>query len=350
MLNISMLSVNVRILNSYITGVQRYLLSILACLSDKIEVIAPSSRTIHGIKGHAWEQFVLPLRLHGNLLWSPSNTGPLAVRNQVLTVHDLVPVDHPEYLNPRFAAWYRFLLPRLTHRVKHIISVSHFTKQRLIDAFGVPAENITVIWNGVDDRFSPKSEHEIASAIEKLNIPSRWYVFALGSLEPRKNLSRLLQAWQKIISLIPEDVWLVIGGAKGKAMVFEGVNFDPLPPRVFLTGHVPDDLLPQIYAGAIVSPYLSVYEGFGLPPLEAMACGTPVITGNLTALPEVVGDAGILVDPFSVDDIARAMLKVITDQNVQIYLGRRGLQRAKMFDWNYTAQKTWDVLEKAAAS
>lgn len=343
------LYVNTRILAGHLTGVQRYLRSILDHLPDELEAIAPRTAS-HGIKGHAWEQFALPFLLHGDLLWSPSNTGPLAVKKQVLTVHDLVPVDHPEYLNPRFAAWYRFLLPRLTHRVKHIIAVSHFTKQRLIDAFGVPAENITVIWNGVDERFSLKSEDEIVPAIEKLGIPSRRYVFSLGSLEPRKNLSRLLQAWQKIMSLIPDDVWLVIGGAKGKSMVFEGVNFDPLPPRVFLTGHVPDDLLPQIYAGAIVSPYLSVYEGFGLPPLEAMACGTPVITGNLTALPEVVGNAGILVDPLSVDDIAYAMLKVITDQNVQMELGRRGLQRTKMFDWNNAAQQTWDVLEKAAAS
>jgi len=292
--------------------------------------------------------FCLPLG--GDLLWSPSNTGPLAVKNQVLTVHDLVPIDHPEFLNPRFAAWYRFLLPRLTHKVKHIISVSHFTKQRLVDAFGVPDEKITVIWNGVEERFSPKPENEILSAINKTEIPSRQYLFALGSLEPRKNLPRLLQAWQNIMPHIPGNLWLVIGGAKGKSMVFDGVSFDPLPPRVYLTGHVPDDVLPLLYAGALASPYLSVYEGFGLPPLEAMACGTPVITGNATALPEVVGDAGILVDPFQVDEIARAMIRIITDHDLRIELRERGMQRAKMFNWSDAANQTWNVLEKAAVS
>jgi len=135
-------------------------------------------------------------------------------------------------------------------------------------------------------------------------------------------------------------------GAKGKSIVFEEMSFAPLPPRVYLTGHVPDDFLPFLYAGAIASPYLSVYEGFGLPPLEAMACGTPAITGNLTALPEVVGDAAILVDPFQVDEIARAMTQVITNHDLRIELGRRGIQRAKRFDWSHTANQTWNVLEK----
>lgn len=341
--------VNTRILAGHLTGVQRYLKSILSHFPEDVTTIEPALPS-HGIKGHAWEQLVLPFRLHGRLLWSPSNTGPLAVKNQVLTVHDLVPIDHPEFLNPRFAAWYRFLLPRLTHRVKHIISVSHFTKQRLTDVLGVPDEKISVVWNGVEERFSPKPEHEILSVINKMGVPSRQYFFALGSLEPRKNLLRLLQAWKNIIPHIPEDVWLIIGGAKGKSIVFEEMSFDPLPPRVYLTGHVPDDVLPFLYAGAIASPYLSVYEGFGLPPLEAMACGTPVITGNITALPEVVGDAAILVDPFQVDEIARAMTQVITNHDLRIELGRRGMQRAKRFDWSHTANQTWNVLEKAAIS
>lgn len=340
--------VNTRVLAGHLTGVQRYLLSILENLPGAIASVGPT-RTIHGIRGHFWEQFALPARLAGKLLWSPSNSGPLGVARQVLTVHDLVPVDHAEFLNPRFAAWYRFLLPRLVHRVRHIIAVSEFTKQRLMAAFGVSEQRITVIWNGVDERFSPQSEGHISETIGKLGIPGRRYLIALGSLEPRKNLKRLLQAWSRIVCELPDDVWLVLAGAQGKAIVFDGQSFDPLPPRVHLTGHVPDASLPALYSGAIAAPYVSVYEGFGLPPLEAMACGTPVLTGNLTALPEVVGDAALTVDPYDVEAIGGALRLLITDESLRQELRVRGVAQAARFHWKRAAEQTWQVLQKVAA-
>jgi glycosyltransferase involved in cell wall biosynthesis len=339
--------VNSRIMSDRQTGVHRYLSSILACIPDEISSISPET-SLHGIHGHAWEQFVLPRHLAGRLLWSPCFTGPLSVKNQVVTVHDLVPFDHPESLNWRFAAWYRFLMPRLVKRVKHVIAVSEFTKKRLMQEFNLSEERITVIWNGVDARFQPAARHHASEAIAKLGIPSQRYVVALGSLEPRKNLKRLLQAWEKIVTNLPDDVWLVLAGAKGKKIIFDDVSFEPLPPRVYLAGYVDDQLLPSLYAGAIAAPYVSFYEGFGLPTVEAMACGTPVLTSNCSALPEVVGDAALTTDPYNTDAIAQALQQLLQDENLRKNLRARGLERAAHFNWQQAAEQTLSVLKMAA--
>jgi len=341
------ISCNTRILDSHLTGVQRYTLELLSRFSKEIEVLKPNYFR-NGIQGHAWEQFILPAKLHGSLLWSPSNTGPLAVERQVVTIHDVSPMDHPEWLNPRFASWYQFLTPRLVRRVRNIITISEFTKQRIIAHCPEAESKIHVVHNGVDVRFHPIDADFIKETRERLNIPSPHYLVALGSLEPRKNLVRLLQAWATIQNQMPKDVWLVIAGAKGRRLLFGDVSFENLPARVHLTGHVPDELLPALYSGAIAAPYLSLYEGFGLPPLEAMACGTPSLTGNLASLPEVVGDAGIMVDPYDVDAIADGLLQLVGDSNLRAKFSRKGLERAKQFSWDTAADLTWDILKNVA--
>ena len=345
----SVFDVNTRILSYPITGVQRYLLEILTRIpSDHLRQIAPHY-PLSGARAHLWEQTVLPLRTRGRLLWSPSNTGPLAVRHQVVTIHDVVPLDHPEWLNPRFAAWYRFLIPRLARRVRHVIAVSDFTRQRLIAHSGISADRISVIHCGVDARFSPQTQEAIVAARAELQLPAGRYVLSVGSLEPRKNLGRLLSAWERLLPELPPDVWLVLAGAKGKSLVFAEVpELTRLPARVHLTGYVPDDRLPALYAGAEAFVYPSVYEGFGLPPLEAMACGTPVIVGNRTSLPEVVGDAAVLVDPYSTDAIAQALLDVITQPLLALKLRRAGPARAGSFTWTKAAEATHRVLNSAA--
>lgn len=341
------ITVNTRILGTYLTGVQRYTLELLSRFNSDVQEIKPV-HPLSGIRGHAWEQFVLPAKLHGGLLWSPSNTGPLAVERQVVTIHDISPLDHPEWMNPRFAAWYKFLIPRLAGRVRSILAVSEFTKQRIVAHCPNAESKIRVIHLGVDVRFHPANEAVIKQAREQLGIPSPHYVLVLGSLEPRKNLARLLQAWAAIQARIPGDVWLVIAGAQGRRLVFGDVSFENLPPRVKLTGHVPDELLPALYSGAMIAPYLSLYEGFGLPPLEAMACGTPLLTGNLASLPEVVGNAGVMVDPYDVDAIADGLLRLVEDSALRAELSQKGLERAKQFGWGKTAELSWQVLKESA--
>jgi glycosyltransferase involved in cell wall biosynthesis len=342
-----MIVCNVRNTQTSLTGVQRYTLELLKRFGPRVATIQPKNRS-EGLKGHAWEQFVLPTRLEGRLLWSPSNTGPLAVERQVVTIMDVAPLDHPSWSGAQFSLWYRALLPKLAQRVRAILTVSHFSKSRIVHHCPLAEAKIHVVHNAADERFSPATATDIAAVRKLLAIPSPSYFLALGSLEPRKNLGRLLAAWQRIQPELPEDVWLVLAGAKGKQHVFGDHALGPLPPRVHLTGHVPDHCVPALYSGAIGCAYVSLYEGFGLPPLEAMACGTPVVTSNTSSLPEVVGDAALTVDPFDVDAIASRLLEMASDSRLRETLRSKGLVRAKMFDWNQTAEATMSVLEQAS--
>lgn len=329
------------------TGAQRYTSEILERLGDRVTRISPRT-PLEGVRGHLWEQVVLPREARGALLWSPSNTGPLLVRNQVVTIHDVVPFDHPESLSPKFVAWYRFVLPRLVRRVTKIITVSEFSKGRIIERLGVSPDRVVVIPLGVDKRFCPRAESDVTALIESLMLPSRRYVLALGSLVPRKNLERLLQAWRRVVSDIDDDVWLVLTGEAGKQSIFRRVaELDDLPPRVHLTGRVADELLPSLYSGALMFIYLSEYEGFGLPALEAMASGAPSLTGDRTSLPEVVGDAALTVDPFDLDAIIHALRRLLTDDALRAQLRVKGMLHAASFTWDCTAWATWDVLSRA---
>jgi len=338
--------INTRNLSSTLSGVQRYTIELLDRLQGKLCPIAPEI-PLHGFLGHAWEQMILPVRLKGNLLFSPSNTGPLAVEKQVVTIHDIIPLEYPEWFNLRFAKWYQFLIPRLVHKAQKIIAVSEFTKSRICDVTSVEPGKIVVVHNGIDGRFRQRSEEEIVRAKEALGILNFKYLLSVATIEPRKNLQRLLEAWSVACSNLPQDVWLVVAGAKGKDIIFKNASLKKLPPRVYMPGHVPDEHLPALYSGALASIYVSLYEGFGLPPLEAMACGTPVLTSNVASIPEVVGDAALTVDPYDIDAIAEGIKRLVEDDNLRRELSQKGLARAKLFHWDRTAELTWNVLEEA---
>ncbi|MGE4530469.1 MAG: glycosyltransferase family 4 protein [Acidithiobacillus sp.] len=345
---------NTRVLQSHTTGLQRYALELGKHLGNEIGIVAPK-RYLNRAQGNAWEQFYLPMRLRNSVLFSPANTGPLVLPNQVVTVHDVAQLDRyclselKNEIDSKSAAWYRFLTPRLVKRAAHIITISEFSKERILAHTGIDDSHITVIPNGVDSRFRPHTPDEVSEQVNGLYLPSRHYVLCVGSLEPRKNLVRLLQAWSRIQADIPSDIWLVLTGKRGNSRVFaNAAGMDTLPPRVYLTGYVADQVLPALYAGAMVFAFPSLYEGFGLPPLEAMACGVPVLTGNYTSLPEVVGDAGVMVDSACVDEIATGLLALIENDVLRRDLIDKGLLRAKQFDWSDTAERTWDVLRQVA--
>jgi glycosyltransferase involved in cell wall biosynthesis len=342
-----MIYVNTRILNGRLTGVQRYASEILARIGRQLTPLT-LEHSFNGVRGHFWEQFILPLRLQDGLLWSPSNSGPLSVGNQVVTIHDLSPLDHPEWMSPRFAAWYQFLLPRLARKAKHLITVSEFTKGRILERFCVPEEKITVIPNAVDERFrDPPKATDLSSIFGECFSNTR-YVLTVGSIEPRKNLITLTKAWQMIVDKIPEDISLVVAGARGERAIFRDASLSTMPKRVLMPGHVSDEFLPMLYANAIVFSYLSVYEGFGLPPLEGMASGVPVLTSNTTAIPEVVSDAALTVDPLDAEAVADGLFRLITNDSLNKKFSAQGILRAEQFTWETTAAKTWDVLCKAA--
>lgn len=341
----STIALNARFYSHVPTGMQRYGIEMANRLGDLLEVVRPGE-SLKGAKGHLWEQVYLPAVSRNRLLWSPNNTGPLAVSRQLCTMHDIIPVEHPEWFNARFSAWYQWLLPKLAHRVQHMIAVSQFTKDRLVERFGVPAEKISVVWNGVDEQFRPRSSDEIAEVREALKIRSPRYVLSLGSLEPRKNIGRLLTAWQRILPELPEDIDLVVVGNKGASLVFREARIEGELKRVHFAGYAKQEHLPALYSGALALVYPSLYEGFGLPPLEAMACGTPVVTSNTTSLPEVMGDCGLLVDPLNEDAIAEAVLSLVRSDDLRAELSTRGRARAARMDWDRSAAETRKILKE----
>lgn len=336
-------TVNGRFTTQRVTGVQRYARQMVARKAQWADVAAPRN-TSHGVHGHVWEQSVLPMRVGRSLLWSPCNTGPLAVRNQVVTIHDCAFHDHPEGFTRRFAAWYRWLVPRLAQRIRGIITISRFSRDRLLEYCQLPPEKITVIPQGVDPCFHPVDEEAIADVRRKLALPER-YVLYVGSLAPRKNLARLLQAW-KLVSPLHPDASLVLVGTSSH--VFRDAGLGSLPRSVMATGYVAEDQLAAVYGGAEILVFPSLYEGFGLPVLEAMACGTPVITSNVTSTPEVAGDAALLVDPYSEESMADGLQKLLSDAALRAQLAARGLERAKEFTWDRTAAATWKLLHETA--
>jgi glycosyltransferase involved in cell wall biosynthesis len=186
-------AVNTRTLGHFTTGVQRYLAGLLPFMGTGLRRIAPGAG-FQGIKGHLWEQFILPGKVGDDLLWSPGNTGPLAVRRQVLTLHDASSLDHPEWFEAKFARWYGWLLPKLARKAARIITVSEDARRRIVDRLRLPESKVIAIPNGVDARFQPASAEAVANLRSKLDLPASFFLY-VGSLEPRKNLALLLEAW-----------------------------------------------------------------------------------------------------------------------------------------------------------
>lgn len=320
--------VNTRALNMPLTGVQRYLKSIIPFL-DGIEQISPINGNSY--IGHIWEQFVLPVKIKGKVLWSPCNTGPIFHKNQIITIHDIAVIEHPEWFSKAFASWYAFLWPRLLVKVKHIVTVSEYSKNKIANLYNIDPSRISVVPACLDKDFieytsTGKREDEI---------------LFVGSMDPRKNVQGLLQAWT-IISKKHPDYKLIVVGAKSKIFSkFELVNN---LQNVVFTGRVTDDELVQLYRRAKLFVFPSFYEGFGLPPLEAMSQGCPVVVSHTTSLPEVCGDAALFVNPYDEKDIAEKIIAVISDKNRQEEMSKKGVERAKRYHPSIIADKLKTII------
>ena len=339
---------NVRAQSSVLTGVQRYVREMRDQLGEQIRAVAPS-RQLNGIAGHLWEQSVLPARTKKDLLWSPANTGPLKLANQVVTIHDVAVLDHPEWFTFKFSAWYRWLIPRLVQTVRRIITVSQFSKSRLLELTGIEESKIVVIPNGVNERFFPRPDSEIGFVRHALRIPTSRYVLSLGSIEPRKNLPGLLKAWSHCYSRIDDDITLVITGQRGGDHIFRESTMSSIPPRVHFTGFVQDSWLPALYSGATTLVYPSVYEGFGLPVAEAMASGVVPVVSNCSSLPEIVGDAGLRINPFDVEEVSTALVNICGSEGLRNVLREKALRASKRFRWDCAAKATKRILDAAAS-
>jgi glycosyltransferase involved in cell wall biosynthesis len=296
----------------------------------------------------AWEQIALPVvsaRERLDLLHCPVNVRPfLCPCPSVVTVHDLIFLRYPEKYRPSKRRYLEAMTGWSARHAAQVIAVSEATRQDVISLLGVDPARVTTVHNGVSEQFRPVSEDEISAFKSDKDLEGR-VVLYLGTLEPRKNLVTLMRAFG-MLAQEPEcrDVSLLIGGSKGWYYdeifaVAERLGL-AASGRVRFLGRVPDEELTLWYNSADIFAYPSLYEGFGLPALEAMACGTPVIASNTSSLPEVVGDAGILIGPEDVDAWCAAISRLLADKGASDELREKGLMQAGKFSWDQAARET----------
>ena len=223
--------------------------------------------------------------------------------------------------------------------------MSEYVKSRILHYVPEAAAKTEVIALGASEAFRPYRAGEIAAACQRVAIPSSRYLVIVASLVSHKNLRRVLEAWAEVVGCVAPDIYLVLVGSVGPRRIFQIPELGELPPRVCFVGHLNDELLAPIVAGAIALVYVSLHEGFGLPPLEAMSAGVPCIVINTTALPEVVGDAALTVDPASTAQVATTMRRVLEDEGLRRELSVRSRERAAEFSWQKTAARTFAVLQ-----
>jgi len=269
----------------------------------------------------------------------------------VVTIHDCIHLMFPQYLPSRAAyAYARATMWSAAKRSACILTVSESSKRDILHFFNVPADKVVVIYNAIDERFSiPPSEDDVARVRERYQLDQR-FVLYVGNIKPHKNLVRLIEAFDELRGRFDDLKLLIIGDEISKLPALRrAVHRNKLHKFVRFLGYLKDDTLTVLYRLASVFVFPSLYEGFGLPPLEAMASGTPVVTSNVSSLPEVTGDAAVLVDPYDVDSIADGMRRILDDPRLAEELRIKGLKRAREFSWERSVEKTQRVYREVAA-
>ena len=313
--------------------------------------------SIERSKDKFWEEVHIPMSVEQekiDLFHVPQNGIGLPTKKgclNVVTIHDLIPYIYPETVGKGYLKIFLSEMPRIIEQSDLIITVSEHSKRDIQRIFQVPEERIAVTYEAPESVYRPIDKGEARSFVEKTyGIDSR-YVLYIGGFSPRKNVRGLINAFYELQNSIPKDVKLVLVGKEARdfdetSMLVEAMR---LQDRVVFTGFAPVLELPYLYAGADLFVYPSFYEGFGLPPLEAMACGTPVITANNSSIPEVTGDAAVLINPHDMYDLAGAMEKVLNNPELGEGMRAAGMKQAANFTWRKCAEETLAAYQKLYA-
>jgi glycosyltransferase involved in cell wall biosynthesis len=320
--------------------------------------LGPNFRAVAEGAGHysIAEQLTLPLavrRAHVDLFHAPHYVLPaLTPGRTVVTIHDCIHLMFPDYRTHRLAyAYARASMWTAAHKSDRIFTVSEQSKRDILKFFHVPPDKIVVTPNAIDERFNVEPNAEHVTQIRERYQLSHAYILYVGNIKPHMNLERLIEAFQLVRSQGRSELELLIIGDEISKLqsLRRAVHKYDLHRYVRFHGFVPQETLSVLYRLASVFVFPSLYEGFGLPPLEAMACGTPVVTSNVSSLPEVVGDAAVLVDPYSPQAIADGILKVLQSAHLRAELRQRGFARVREYSWERSVARVREVYEEVAS-
>jgi glycosyltransferase involved in cell wall biosynthesis len=347
-----MIVLNARFLTQELRGVQRFAEQIclaLKTLRSDLQFVCPpdikmheSARLLGAIpvgkrSGHLWEQWDLPryLRSQGNpLLVSLGATAPLFYNNQIATHHDITYVRHPESYSWKFRTAYRVMTPLLLKRIQTLITVSQFSKREISSFYDFPADQVLVVPNAVSDEFQPGAPLR----------NERQYLLAVSSPSAHKNFSRMIQAFLALTGHDQVELRIVGGGGA----IFSDPSLERLAssdPRIKFLGRLSDQALIEQYQNAAAFVFPSLYEGFGIPPLEAQACGCPVLAANAASIPEVLQSSALYFDPLDTEHISRAMSLALNNLTIRQHLRTLGLQNVSRFSWEESAQLISDRID-----
>jgi glycosyltransferase involved in cell wall biosynthesis len=342
--------INARFLTQQITGVQRFAIEIskaLKKIKPSIEFVSPidivhpalaaelNVKVIGHNKGVVWEQIDLPIFLRKNkypLLINLCNAAPLFYNNKVVTIHDVAFMVNPAWFNKKFILLYKFLIPRIAKKSKAIFTVSNFSKKEIIKYIKVDEDKIKIVYNGIS----------CFSGEEQTDNKYGRYILSVGSIDKRKNISALIEAFKNVKDkslklLIVGDVNIVFNNRKSEILKSD--------ERINFIGRVNDADLKNLYLNALIFIYPSLYEGFGIPPLEAMYCNCPTIVSDIGSLNEICGNASIYIDPYNPEDITQKVEILLNDEVLRHKLIEKGKQNIKKYSWEKSASLIANTIE-----
>ena len=268
----------------------------------------------------------------------------------IITLHDVIPYKLPETVGPQYLNIYTREIPEIIPMCDGIVTVSNFSKQDIAKTLNFPEDKIFVTHLAAEDIYFPQNKEKCREFIKaKYGIEDKFILY-VGGFSPRKNIKGLIQAFSKIKLKLKENYKLVILGKKGRSYYdYRDLAYNlGIKDDVVFTGYVPVEELPVFYNASSMLCYPSFYEGFGLPPLEAMACGTPVIASDITSIPEVLGEDALYINPYDIDDIAEKLFMLVDDEKLRTRLAFNGLRRSTLYSWKRTALETIQALSKIA--
>lgn len=312
-------------------------------------VLFPQAR--HPFLYYLFFEFAIPhalKKIKADLFLSPD--GYLSLSTHVPSIqvlHDLHFVHYPQNMPWLEEKYYSYFFPRYAHKASRIACVSEYTKQDIIKSFGIDSEKIDVVYNGANELYVPLDVNTIQQTRNQYSNSCPYFLF-VGALHPRKNLTNLFKAFDAFKKSHDSNFKLLIVGTRmwKTAEIESTYKSMEFKNEVIFTGHLHADKLRFVYASAHSLVYVPYFEGFGIPIIEAMYCDVPVITSNITSMPEVSGDAALLVDPFSVDDIKNALLKLAKDENYRLSLIEKGKIRRQNFSWQKSADRLWNCISR----